>query len=138
MRTIVKISFLLALSMLFSCEDLITPDCGDCTEYKPDRATLTIKVGGIGSDSRVRITIYEGHIEDNVILYTEMVSSEIDFEFSVPLNKTFTATALYIIGSDRYTTIDEATPRIKLDEESCEEPCYFIEGSNMNLRLKYY
>lgn len=138
MRTVIKIFGLLMLIILFSCEELSITDCSECFDEKPTRVSLKIIVGGTVESYTSLLTIYEGNIEENIIVYSGLISNYSDFQFSVPLNKTFTAKATYTYDDKVYSAIDSTRPRLVLDEESCDQPCYIIRDFKLNLKMRYY
>lgn len=140
MKHIYRIMFLLSLIFLLSCEEKgWIVKCPDCTEEEPEYAKLTIKFDLHTSSMNLRINVYEGELEDNV-LYKELVSTggKNSTIVSVPVNKKYTVTATYSKGADTYTAVDSAFPRIKYDEEQCDNPCYYVYDTKIDLKLKYY
>lgn len=122
-----------------SCDEkVLFVKCADCTETEPVEASLEVKlddyIGGIAVIPQVRI--YEGNIEDSILLgtYTVMVRT---WQQMVALNKKYTLTATYNTGTVTYVAIDSTTPRVRYDTQQCDNPCYYIYGKRINLRIKY-
>ncbi len=136
-RNFAGISALILLAFMFSCEELstLTVDCNECTANDPAEVNIILKIdvryGG------VRINIYEGRLEDNVLYYTALVHTE-EFSVVVPANRYYTVTATYNPGhGNQYVAIDAVSPHVKYDKNSCDDPCYYVNNNKVNLRLKY-
>lgn len=82
------------------------------------------------------ITVYEGNLEDGLIIATENVKEEY-WEYEADLNKKYTFTATYISNGRTFITVDAIFPRVKYEKEKCETPCYFVYDRKVNLKLKY-
>ena len=123
--------------MCLSCDEkIILVKCADCTEEEPVEANLEVKLDVYQSLASRTINIYEGDIEDNILLGTFFSSDDI-WRHSVPLNKKYTLTATYKIGEITYVAVDSATPRVRYEKEQCENPCYVVYDKTVNLRIKY-
>lgn len=127
---------LVIVTMCFSCEDEpLIIDCAECQDEEPLEATIMIHLFDNPKNATTEIVVYEGYLEDNII-YT-VISSITDFaEVVVPLNKRFTITATYPMTSATYKAVDSVLPRVKFDDEQCENPCYYIYDNTANLKLK--
>lgn len=82
------------------------------------------------------VTIYEGAIEDSLILRrfgTELGYMEID----AMLYKNYTVTLSYAISGKNYISVDAVCPKVRYDESSCDQPCYYIYDNVADLRLRY-
>jgi len=127
--------------VVFSCDEKpLLISCDECTEKEPDYATLIIKLDKNiieeFSPSAV-VRIYEGKLEDNILIETYYVPN-LKFVINVALNKKYTVTATYT--DERgvvYIAVDSAYPRVKYEKSQCENPCYYIYDRTVNLRIKY-
>lgn len=121
--------------VLFSCEKPLTGfiNCSQCTSDEPVIAVLEIR---LSSYTVPTVNIYEGYVEDS-ILYESFTSSADKVTREVPLNKKYTLTAVYYIDGKEYIVVNSVSPRVIYDEESCDEPCYYIYDKFVNLRLRY-
>ncbi len=132
-RVIAGIAFFMMISAIFSCEELIIVDCTECQSFEPVEATLEIKL----EENRqgTLITIYEGAPENNIIFdqFIAYVQSE---TMSVILNKSYTLTAEYTRGGRKDIAVNSVMPRVKLEELRCDESCYFIYDTKVDLTLK--
>lgn len=137
-RILRRVSFFLALIFLFSCEDstFSISYCANCVLEEPETGTLEINLKKKFNYNSVRISIYEGNLEDSLLLST-WLTPEARTTRNVSLNKTYTITASYYTAEATYIAITSVVPRVKYDETSCEEPCYFVYNNTVNLRLKY-
>ncbi len=135
MKLIFRILFIVILIFTFSCEEkgwLVY--CPDCNENEPLTTNLEIRLSGeLGSD--IEVFIYEGCIEDSVLL--EHYNYAKPSTYSLPVNKEYSGMAKYTIGAT-YIAIDSATPRVKYEKEQCDNPCYYVYDKILDLRLRYY
>lgn len=122
----------------FSCENMepFVINCYECLSDEPEEAEIEIKVENIFYLAPTIIKVYEGNLEDNLLLETFSTSSE-SITSTLRLNKMYTITATYHIDGSYYTAVNSVTPRIKYDEEQCSEPCYYVYDRVINLKLKY-
>jgi len=123
--------------LLSSCEEGMITDCDYCYDNTAGPFKLDIKVDNpVFMPYYVTITVYEGPVENNLVLYR----FETDWhEVSIDafLYKTYTVTADYYFYGQHYTATDETCLQVRYDETTCENPCYFIFGNKMNLKLRY-
>lgn len=137
MRRLIKISGLFLIITFFSCEkQALIFNCSDCTEQEPVTTDLIIKLDPSSSEI-VRLNVYEGDIEDN-ILYRTISTTESEATVPVTLNKTYTVTAEYHVSGKTYMAIDSARPGVRYDKDQCDNPCYFVYSKSINLRIKYF
>ena len=143
-----KILFIfLGLTLFFSCEndeevlkDISFIDCSKCTVDEPFTAEIRIKLADpykFGSaDDRVFIDIFEGNLEDDVLFGSVQTSSG-ETTLSLPINKKYSITATYYIDNKTYIAVNSVTPRVKYNDSSCDEPCYYTSPGSLNLKLKH-
>lgn len=133
---IILISFI--LTILFSCEEqgwFIR--CPDCILTEPAEAVLEAKIDPFNMSNFVTtIKIYEGNLEDSILIGTYQTYAE-KFYHTVSLNKKYTITATYYSYGIYHTAVDSATPRVKYEKSLCENPCYFVYDRLLDLRIKY-
>jgi|WetSurMetagenome_2_1015567.scaffolds.fasta_scaffold42614_2 hypothetical protein len=131
-------AIIMLMALFFSCEEspLTLGFCATCLSQEPEKGDLDIKLKKKYTDQSVRIRIYEGNLEDSVMLST-WLTRETETIRSVPLNKTYTVTASYYVNGSVYVAVNSVLPRVRYDETSCEAPCYYIYDNSVNLRLKY-
>jgi hypothetical protein len=136
-RTAIAVSILLML--LLSCEENFAPSCDECSPVKPETATLTISFRNPDYvPVNPRVTLYEGAIEDSIILVQYTIQDPYSYiSFDALLYKDYTATLEFILDGRTYITTDGAFPQVGYDETSCDAPCYFVYDNNLDLRLRY-
>jgi hypothetical protein len=133
-RVVLGTAVFILMSVLFSCEEIFIVDCTECELTEPKEAYLQIRLDKNAEGARV--TIYEGNPEDNVIYMNFTTYAEV-FIQKVPLNKSYTLTAEYPKGGRKYVVVNSVIPRVKYEEEKCNDPCYYIHDDIVNLHLKY-
>lgn len=122
--------------VIFSCEkSIVIVNCSNCYPEEPTSTTIEVKLEFL-VESNAIIKVYEGNLEDGLIIASENVHAEY-WEYEADLNKKYTFTATYISDGKTYITVDAIFPRVKYEKELCENPCYFIYDRKVNLRLKY-
>lgn len=139
MRVFFKILFFSALILCFSCEKQgLIIKCNECLDSEPAEVSLTIKADIKTPSTSTLITVYEGELEDNIVV--EELTLRLGLSTTVAkvrLNKKYTVTATYVISGNTYIAVDSATPRVRYDDKQCDTPCYFVYDKNINLKLKY-
>lgn len=130
-----KAAFFILIVVFFSCEKPLTGfiNCSQCTSDEPITARIEIR---LSSFTIPTVNIYEGYLEDS-ILYESFTTSTDKVTREVPLNKKYTLTACYRLDNKDYIVVNSVSPRVLYDEESCDEPCYYIYDKFVNLRLRY-
>lgn len=135
MRNLLKISLLIIIAVLFSCEEQgFLVNCDNCIKKEPTEATLEMQIDRPNA-SGTTIRIYEGNLEDNILLATFIAFSE-NPTFEVPLNKKYTVTATGHLGGS-YTAVDSATPKVKYVKDLCSDPCYYVYDKVLKLKIRY-
>jgi hypothetical protein len=135
-KTLVTVALIMLL--LHSCEGPLYVPCGQCYEKYPDQVYLEIEMTNDPARPDVLvITVYEGAIEDNLILYQFTTTSE-TYSIEAVLYKDYTVTAQYYINGKTYIAVDTATPSVHFEEGSCDAPCYYVYNNSVDLRLRYY
>lgn len=124
--------------LLFSCEEGFVTDCRECVAEETGNVKLEILMGGSPVYEPVykTITVYEGAMEDSLILRrfgTELGYLEID----AMLYKNYTVTMHFAVKGVNYISVDAACPKVRYDESSCDQPCYYVYDNVVDLRLRY-
>jgi hypothetical protein len=136
MKKTVRIITFLFLCIALSCDDqsfFVT--CSDCVPDEPLTADLNAELDPDYYYGAL-IEIWEGNLEDS-IQFGNYISYTKSFTQPVTINKKYTITATYNISGDIFIAVDSATPRVKYDKSSCDDPCYYIYDTKFNLKLKY-
>lgn len=130
-------SFFLILSILFSCEEIdhLIANCGDCLESDPLEVFVKLKTNPPESMG-VLIKVYEGRLTDSLQIESFQIY-ERETTFAVTVNRTYSFTATYTTEGSTIIVVDEITPTVRLDESSCDNPCYWVLDNVVNLRNRY-
>jgi hypothetical protein len=133
--------FLLILNLIIifamSCEGTeYFPKCSECSADEPYEAMLKCKIDWDNKQGTL-VQIWEGKLEDSILIDSRRVYSSASFEKKVPLNRYYTVTATYIIDNKTYVAVGSASPKVKHTNSQCDEPCYFVYNNIVNLQLKY-
>jgi hypothetical protein len=136
MKKALRVILFFILCVALSCEDKgLIVQCSDCVPDEPVSVELNAELDPDHFYGAL-IEIWEGNIEDS-IRYGSYTSLNRTFTQSVTINKKYTITATYYISDDIFIAVDSATPRVKYDKTSCDDPCYYIYDTKLNLKLKY-
>jgi hypothetical protein len=125
--------------ILMSCDEkILFVKCADCTDIEPVEVSLIVKLNDFVSGIQVmpQVRIYEGYIEDSILLGTYTVMDPV-WRHDVVVNKKYTLSATYNTGTATYVAIDSTTPRVRYETQQCDNPCYYVYGRSVNLRIKY-
>jgi hypothetical protein len=130
----------LALLIFFSCEEGGITDCDNCEPGGINQPQLTIYIRNSEYvPSNPVVTIYEGAIEDSIVLRRMTVNESYSYiTYDAVLYKDYTATLEFFLNSVRYVAIGAACPKVRYDESTCEEPCYYLYDNVIDLRLRYH
>lgn len=132
-----KVRILLLLMLTFgACEEGYVTKCGECMPDGIGDVRLKIYVSQIVNSAVNVIKIYEGPIEDGILLAELTVYGDYT-EFTGMLYKDYTVSVEYTVNGKRYIAIDGARPKVRFDEDSCDEPCYYVYDNVVDLRLEY-
>jgi hypothetical protein len=138
MKTILRLLLFILLTSFFSCEKGYLTSCPDCTVEEPVYTELEIYSDHATSSFYYpTIEIYEGNLEDSILIKSFTTNGRDITYFEGQINKLYTATATYNIGNRTYITVDSTVPRVRFEENECDEPCYYVFSRNLDLRLKY-
>lgn len=130
----------LALLLLFSCEEGTVTDCNECHPDVIYQPQLTIYI----RDSEYEpvnplVTIYEGAIEDSIVLNRINVNESYSYiTYDAVLYKDYTIKLEFFLNSIKYVAIGAACPKVRYDESTCDQPCYYLYDDIVDLRLRYY
>jgi len=146
MKVLKIILAFLIITVGFSCEyqpaltDISLTNCNECPIDEPLNATVKIKTEDpfrFGeANPVVLIDVYEGPLEDG-ILFLSIQTSAKETNINLPIDKTYSFTATYLIDGNTYIAVNSATTRVRFTESMCDEPCYYTVPRSVNLVLKY-
>ncbi len=130
----------LTLLLLFSCEESNITDCSECNPGENYIVELKIPIRTPEYiPSNPIVTIYEGAMEDNIVLERFTVNESYSYiTFDAVLYKDYTACLEFILDGKQYISIGAACPKVRYDKTSCNEPCYYVYDNVIDLKLRYY
>lgn len=133
------IAVVVLLTLLFSCEESFVGDCGDChPEGLPQTKLIILYRNPDFVPFSPVVTLYEGAVEDGIIISQYVIEVAYSYiEVDAFLYKDYSATLEFSHEGRRYITTAGACPQAGYDKSSCEEPCYFVYGNILDLRLRY-
>lgn len=130
----------LAVLLIFSCDEGYMTDCRECNPEYPVQSKLKIRYWNpdiVLQDGKV--TLYEGIVEDSLVIgYYDVEMAVSDLTYDAILYKDYSATLEFIFEGQKYIATGAARPRVRYDETSCDEPCYYIYDNVIDLRLRYH
>jgi len=106
-----------------------------CEPEEPLEAQLYIYLSINKENNRIPITIFEGKIEDSVIVWEDF-SEEEEFWVYLPLNKYYSAMAEYKVGDKTIIAVDGDDMVTKKFDDGVD-PCWEIHGGYLNCELFY-
>lgn len=134
------ITVVVLMTLLFSCEESFVSDCRDC--YLESVPPAQLKILYRNPDYvplNPKVTLYEGPIENGIIIRQYVIEEAVSFiEVDAILYKDYSATLEFFIDGRKYITTAAACPKTGYDEDSCDEPCYFVYDNVLDLRLRYH
>lgn len=110
------------------------PDYSDCNTVEPFFGQMQINTSKNEEYTLNYVTLYEGFIEENNV-FCEFKLSASDTIIDVPLDRQFSAKAVYVFNNDTIATIDGTYVK-KQDREYCDSVCWSVSGLELDLRLK--
>jgi Mg2+ and Co2+ transporter CorA len=130
----------LALLLLFSCEEGYITDCDECDPDGINQPQLMIYIRNSEYEpTNPLVTIYEGAIEDSIVL--KRINVDVSYSYityDAVLFKDYTVTLEFFLNSVKYVAIGAAYPKVRYDEKTCDEPCYYLYDNIIDLRLRYH
>ena len=139
MRIVTKYIIFLFMLIIFSCEKSGIVNCKDCFSEEPAKATIEVKLDpfkAVFGSYAAYITVYEGNLEDSIVIGSYNIP-DAEWQYEVNINKKYTFTATYVSKTTTYIAVDAIYPRVRYEEEQCQDPCYFVYDKEVDLRIKY-
>ncbi len=136
-----RISILVAalFLLLFSCEEGYRTDCDEC--YTSDDYDVVIKIRYRNSEYvpvNPVVTLFDGNINDSVVLEKHVITDPYSYIiFNAILYKDYSAMLEFTYDGKEYITVASACPKVRYDETTCEEPCWYVYDNVLDLRLRY-
>ena len=117
-------------------EDFASVDCAECYRDIPRYSNVTIKVLIDDETTAVPIEVYKGTFDSKSFLFTEITTSNILY-LKLENEVEYTLIAQYNRNGRPHSVANRVYMKIKEDYESCNQPCYYVTGDNVDLRLKF-
>jgi hypothetical protein len=124
--------------LLLSCdENFVVVNCQDCLDQEPIEATITVQLDKRQS-METMINIYEGNIEDDILIKTIYSISE-ETGVNLKINRKYTFCAVYhsLRNNNTVKVVNSVYPRVRYETNQCTDPCYYVYDTNIKLKLKY-
>lgn len=136
-KTLFTVS-LLAFVIFFSCEKPVFVQCSECLSYEPVNTKINIRIDlNYQGLLETEVTVYEGNLEDGIV-YERFTAIGSSTNSTVSINKKYTLTARYYFDKSNYVTVNSVFPKVRYTRNACDDPCYFIFGKDVDLRLKWH
>jgi hypothetical protein len=135
----VGIILTITILLLFSCEEGYLTDCTRC--YTSQNYSVILKINLDNHDRNFEnpvFTLYEGPVSDGVIIekYQLRNTNSIVYQDAL-LYKDYSATLEFSYNGRQYVTTAGACPKVRYDETTCEQPCWYIYDNIIDLNLRY-
>lgn len=133
----------LAVLLLVSCtgnsyrdvEDCQNYDYADCNTSEPGKVALNITLTINQENQSVPLLIYEGNLEDDVLVRTDTVNTP-DFVVMMPPDHYYTVVAGYLSHGTTVKAVDGDRVK-KIRSQVCDSVCWDVQEGNVDVRLKY-
>jgi len=135
----VGIILTITILLLFSCEEGYLTDCTRCYTSQNYNVILNIKLDNHDRNlENPVLTLYEGPVSDGVIIekYQVRNTNSIVYQGAL-LYKDYSATLEFSYNGRQYVTTAGACPKVRYDETTCEQPCWYIYDNIIDLNLRY-
>ena len=116
-------------------EDFAGVDCSECFREMPKYSNVKVKVLIDDKTTAVPIDVYKGSFDNKSYLFTEVTASNILY-LKLENEVEYTLIAKYNRNGRPHHVVNRVYMKIKEDYESCNQPCYYVTGDNVDLRLK--
>ncbi|MDD4385219.1 MAG: hypothetical protein PHD06_08585 [Bacteroidales bacterium] len=120
-----------------SCDsfDLSPVNCDKCYTNKPEFDKFEIKLTINDENPNVTIKFYEDVFYDANLVSIKTVNVE-SMQWVAKTDKEYVFEAKYIKDGRSYHVVNRGKLKTKLDNESCNESCYYVVGQSVDLRIK--
>jgi hypothetical protein len=117
-------------------EDFASVDCYKCFRDMPKYSNVKIKVLIDDEITAVPIDVYKGTFDNKNFMFTEVTSSNILY-LKLENEVEYTLIAKYNRNGRPHYVVNRVYMKIKEDYESCNQPCFYVTGDEVDLRLKF-
>lgn len=121
-------------SAFYTTEDCANYNYSDCNTTEPLQVSLNIKVTINGENPEVPVSIYEGKVDDNILVLTDTIRTPTysvllppDKYYSVKVRYRKGTSIIYAIGGDKIK---------KTGTGVCDSTCWTTEQGHVNVELK--
>ena len=136
--TLLSLGLLMLVAGHFTaCEPedwMLSVDCGDCNDFKPDSADLIVKLTINAENDSVPLTFYRGDYEDGIVDWQDTATTEEFYLFSA-FDQDYTVRASYRAGNQTIMAFDGDKMTLYNAGEECGTPCYIVKGGIFDIRL---
>ena len=116
-------------------EDCVNYDYSGCNTTQPLAVPMNIRLTINDENIKVPLTIYDGKVEDQIIVLTDTVSTS-KYNVDLPPNKYYSVRVRYKQGSQVVYAF--GGDKIKATRTTvCDSSCWSTEEGNVNVELKY-
>ena len=137
-KLLAVICLVLVTGKFTACEPedwMLTINCADCLEFKPDSADLIINLTINAENDSVPLTFYLGDYEDGVIDWQDTATTE-EFYLYSKINSTYTVRATYRSGNKTIEAFDSDKITLYNADAECGPTCYIVKGGIFDLTLE--
>jgi hypothetical protein len=133
--------FLISFAII-SCKDNTTDNSVDCSTYdysdcnsiQPFEGNMHVKLTINSENPAVPLTIYQGKLEDGVVVLRDTVSGS-TYDTLLPIDNFYTVTARYVKGSSTIIAVD-GDKISSSNTVTCDSNCWNVKPGSVNVRLK--
>lgn len=129
---------LVITTTLTTCEEsnFFFVKCSDCYSSSPENYGIKLQLT-INSENRfVPLTFYRGPFEDGIIEFRDTARYN-EQEYYLQTDTHYTIVAKYMKNARNYYVVSGARLKTNYDESSCSDACYYVTGTNADLRIKF-
>jgi hypothetical protein len=130
---------LIGALMLIGCssdedEELPYPPV-DCLSSKPQNGYVNIDITINAQNPSVPVDVYEGPIEAGQLVQRDTVSVR-QFSYQLPVDRSYSVTARYLVGPDTVLAIDAGKIETEEKEYRNSVYCWEVDDADVDVRLK--
>jgi hypothetical protein len=129
---------ILALTPQSGCDEIsyLAVNCSECYIDNPTHYEIRVSVDANKSQEAIPVTVYDGPFENNNVILRDTTTSN-DIWFWLETEKNYTIVAEYVKDGRKYSVVSGAKLKTRRDFETCSEPCYYVVGTRVNLKLYF-
>lgn len=138
-RPLVGLMILFMMSIpKMSCKDMESwiVDCAECYTEPFVVAPVYIWLSSNSENQEIPITVYYGPYEDNRVAVKDTAHRD-RIEIVLETNSHYSIKAEYHKNGRPYNVIRGTHLKLRHDTDQCDEPCYYLTGDEVDMRLKF-